>query len=452
MKRSIITRRIVGTLLVVMMLPALMIVPGQSPVMAQAGGEAIVDLHLLPPDKTVDVSETFYITIEARCHGQEINAVDVHLDFDTTYLEVVSIKPGAALGLPMAKVYDNAAGTLRYAAGVALVPPQPNPSDTFVVAVVTFKAKSPTDTTTLISFHHQTPRQTLALINGVSVLRDTFDAIVTVTDVAPPARYVLTVDVDPPASGNVTLAPEQLPDGYEAGTPVTLTAEPAPGWEFERWSGDVTGTESTITLTMDADKSVTAHFTAVVVLPPHFTHTLPAGWNLLSTPIKLDADSDALGQIFDAESLANINVFYTWDAELQRWVQLLDDYELSPLYAIYVKVEAEASATATFILSQELSAPPGRELEEGVNLIGPAPALEAGVFPAMPLDVALVSIEEAPGGLRGYTMVISPPLNQPGWDFALGGEVKDLLPFRGYWVVMENADTLYGFSTTPISP
>ncbi|MCL0029958.1 hypothetical protein M1N19_03235, partial [Dehalococcoidia bacterium] len=175
------------------------------------------------------------------------------------------------------------------------------------------------------------------------------------------------------------------------------------------------------------------------------------GWNLLSTPIKLDADSDTLGQIFDAECLANIDVFYGWDAQLQRWVHLLRDYELSPLYAIYVKVRAEASATATFIPSQELSAPPARWLEEGVNLIGPAPALVDGVFPAMPLDMALVSIEEA-DGLRGYTMVISPGLNQPGWVFALGGEVKDLLPFRGYWVVMENADTLYGFSTTPISP
>ncbi|MCL0091553.1 hypothetical protein M1N57_01630, partial [Dehalococcoidales bacterium] len=173
--------------------------------------------------------------------------------------------------------------------------------------------------------------------------------------------------------------------------------------------------------------------------------------NLLSTPIKLDADSDALGQIFDAECLANIDVFYGWDAQLQRWVRLLGDYELSPLYAIYVKVRAEASATARFIPSQERSAPPARWLEEGVNLIGPAPALVDGVFPAMPLDMALVSIEEA-GGLRGYTMVISPGLNQPGWVFALGGEVKDLLPFRGYWVVMENADTLYGFSTTPISP
>ncbi|MCL0105010.1 hypothetical protein M1O57_05425, partial [Dehalococcoidia bacterium] len=187
--------------------------------------------------------------------------------------------------------------------------------------------------------------------------------------------------------------------------------------------------------------------------PPHFTHTLPAGWNLLSTPIKLDADSDSLGQIFAPACLDNIQIAYGWDAQNQQWVQVLDDYELSPLYAIYVKVEADASATARFVPFPGKSEPPTRDLVEGLNLIGPAPAFdtEAGVFPAMPLDVALISIEEAPGGLRGYTMVISPPLNQPGWAFALGLEVKDLLAFKGYWVVMDNADDLYGSSTTPIA-
>lgn len=67
------------------------------------------------------------------------------------------------------------------------------------------------------------------------------------------------------------------------------------------------------------------------------------------------------------------------------------------------------------------------------------------------MDQALISIEEVPGGLRGYTMVVSPGLNQPDWTYSLGGTIRDLLPYKGYWVVMENGpDTLYGFSTTPI--
>jgi hypothetical protein len=74
-----------------------------------------------------------------------------------------------------------------------------------------------------------------------------------------------------------------------------------------------------------------------------------------------------------------------------------------------------------------------------------------GGFAPMPVDQALISIKEAPGNLTGYTMVISPNLNQPGWVYALGGPLQDILPYKGYWVIMENPDTYWGFSTTPIS-
>ena len=235
-------------------------------------------------------------------------------------------------------------------------------------------------------------------------------------------------------------------------TDVTLTAVVPEGCEFVEWSGDIAPnapTDNPITIHMDSDKSVTAYCKSICVGPP-WPVTLESGWNLLSTPILLDADSDTLEQIFDAPSLANIEVSYRWDIVEQQWRQVLADFELLPLEGIYVKIKPDATATATFVPSEELSGPPSRGLVEGLNLIGPAPPYEACEFPAMPLDQALVSIEEAPGGLRGYTMVISPGLNQPGWTYSLGGEIKDLLPYKGYWVVMENDDTLYGFSTTPV--
>ena len=68
----------------------------------------------------------------------------------------------------------------------------------------------------------------------------------------------------------------------------------------------------------------------------------------------------------------------------------------------------------------------------------------------MPVDQGLVSIENV-GDLTGYVIVVSPNINQPGWAYAKRGQVKDLLPFKGYWITMENGpDTMYGFSTTPI--
>jgi len=189
-------------------------------------------------------------------------------------------------------------------------------------------------------------------------------------------------------------------------------------------------------------------FTTGAAGPVSFTYTLPAGWNLLSTPIKLDAGSDSVEQIL-GESTDNVEASYRWDAVNQQWAAPTD-YELSPLEAVYLKVKSDASATAEFVPYPDYSAPPSRELQTGLNLIGPAPALGESDFPEVPLDQALISIAEAEGGLRGYTMVVSPGLNQPGWAYALGGQIQDLLPFKGYWVVMENADTLYGFSTTPL--
>jgi len=75
------------------------------------------------------------------------------------------------------------------------------------------------------------------------------------------AQFSLNVSLDPPEGGSVTLDP---PGGtYPEGTVVTLTAAPAENYGFAGWSGDASGTSSTITVTMDSDKSVTAHFVKV---------------------------------------------------------------------------------------------------------------------------------------------------------------------------------------------
>jgi predicted ester cyclase len=48
---------------------------------------------------------------------------------------------------------------------------------------------------------------------------------------------------------------------YETGSVVTLRADPDRGWEFAGWSGDAAGSESTIQVFMDGDRSVFALFT-----------------------------------------------------------------------------------------------------------------------------------------------------------------------------------------------
>ncbi|WP_345156543.1 InlB B-repeat-containing protein [Pontibacter saemangeumensis] len=69
--------------------------------------------------------------------------------------------------------------------------------------------------------------------------------------------YTLTLNTT--GSGTVSKSPNQ--SSYAAGTEVTLTAAPAPGYAFSGWSGDASGTANPLKLTMDATKAVNATFT-----------------------------------------------------------------------------------------------------------------------------------------------------------------------------------------------
>ncbi len=71
-----------------------------------------------------------------------------------------------------------------------------------------------------------------------------------------PDEYTLTVNID--GEGSVNINPDQ--ETYEEGTEVTLTPSADDGWRFRRWTGDVSTTRRTITITMDEDITVTAEF------------------------------------------------------------------------------------------------------------------------------------------------------------------------------------------------
>ncbi|MDP2916455.1 MAG: hypothetical protein Q8O16_00835 [Dehalococcoidia bacterium] len=60
--------------------------------------------------------------------------------------------------------------------------------------------------------------------------------------------------------GNGTTSPAAGVNSSPSGTPVIITATPATGWTFSHWSGDASGTSNPITVTMNANKTVTANF------------------------------------------------------------------------------------------------------------------------------------------------------------------------------------------------
>ena len=76
------------------------------------------------------------------------------------------------------------------------------------------------------------------------------------------ARYTLTTSADPSGGGSVTGR-----GTYDSGANVTVTAAPDPGYRFDRWSGACTGSGA-CSVTMTANRSVTAHFAPVAVEEP----------------------------------------------------------------------------------------------------------------------------------------------------------------------------------------
>ncbi len=71
-----------------------------------------------------------------------------------------------------------------------------------------------------------------------------------------PTTYNLSISVNPSGAGSVSPSSGQ----YEEGTQVTLSVTAASGYTFDYWDGDASGSATAISITMDSDKSITAHF------------------------------------------------------------------------------------------------------------------------------------------------------------------------------------------------
>jgi hypothetical protein len=124
---------------------------------------------------------------------------------------------------------------------------------------------------------------------------------------APPQQYTLAVTIQ--GSGSVALSP---PGGvYDAGTVVTLSAAPASGYRFSGWSGALTGTANPASLTMDANKTVTATF---VPLTYTLTVTTQGGGSVALSP---PGGSYLPGTLVTATAVPNRNhEFVGWSGDL----------------------------------------------------------------------------------------------------------------------------------------
>lgn len=92
------------------------------------------------------------------------------------------------------------------------------------------------------------------------------------------ARYAIATTLE--GQGSITFTPNKTE--YMPGEQVSVQATPASGWLFLGWAGDLSGNTNPATLTMDADKAITAIF----VLDKEATFTATTGGRVTVEPDK----------------------------------------------------------------------------------------------------------------------------------------------------------------------
>ncbi len=134
-------------------------------------------------------------------------------------------------------------------------------------------------------------------------------------------RRALTISTNRGLGGAVIINPDS-PDGtYLHGTEVTLTAIANPGNIFSGWSGDAAGLINPVTITMDADKNVTANFSMItysievetttggaVEVSPEGPHYLGDEITLTATPDSTHTFNGWSGDVTGSENPISVTV------------------------------------------------------------------------------------------------------------------------------------------------
>jgi hypothetical protein len=160
----------------------------------------------------------------------------------------------------------------------------------------------------------------------------------TITPTITGPTHVLTTTVSPAGGG--TTNPSAGTHTISEGTVVTVTATANTWYTFDHWSGACTGSGA-CSVTMDADRSVTANFTAIP------THTLtmavnPVGSGTTNPP--LGVNTFAAGSVVTPTATANPN--YSFD----HW-----SGACTGSGTCSVTLDADKSVTANFTLSNSVA-------------------------------------------------------------------------------------------------
>jgi len=170
--------------------------PGILPASGTAAASG-ADFSLIPNSQTVSTGQVFSVNIRVDASEQELDTVQVYLDFDTDYLQAVdgndnritgvtedSIVPGnitsTRLTTRLLNSVDNIKGRAAISYGISPVEGTPPVNEVFILGTIRFKAVKATAATT-ISFSTAIGRYTFAVRSGFNVSGNRNNSTVLIT-------------------------------------------------------------------------------------------------------------------------------------------------------------------------------------------------------------------------------------------------------------------------------
>lgn len=304
------------------------------------------------------------------------------------------------------------------------------------------------------------------------------------TEAPPPNYYTLTVDVDPQNSGYVTLSP---PGGvYEEDEVVEITAHPYTGYTFSHWSGDATGTDITISVKMDSDKTITAHFSSTPPANhPPYQPTLVSpgngetgvGTNPTLIVNVIDPDGDLMtvyfygrkqgtssfgliGSVSNVEN--NTNASIAWNgldySTTYEWYAVVSDGEFENTSDIWTFTTEELSPGNNSPYQPELVSPP-----DGATGVSTSPTLIVNVSDPDGdiLDVyfynafgdSLIGVDyNVPSGESASIIWEGLDYNTAYYWYAVAYDGKSQARSVTWYFVTESAPSVYYYLSVDVSP
>ena len=355
------------------------------------GGNVL--LAISPISSSATLGQTFDVAIEVQAGTQPVDGAAAYINFNTTYLHVVSITPGGALPTVLQNSFDNTSGQINYAAGTL----SNFPSGTFTLATVRFTAISVTPSTPL-TFNTILPRESDVTYGGSSVLDSLVNGTVEIT-------YTATIN------GAVLLQGRPTPPNARWSVPLTVTLT-IPG-------------NSTPAYTFTPTTDTSGNFSVTGILPGTYdvrvkhSHTLRnlktvsliAGTNTVNfgTLLEGDANNDNYVTLLDfsvlAASYAKCEGTTGYDARadfnLDTCITLLDFSLLATNYSkggdqvitILISPETGSQSTETVVIIVD---PPLRKTIVGSTFTVTIQVQAGGLY----VDGAQASLDFDPSRLR----------------------------------------------------